>query len=154
LMLVSSLLVFAGLGLGWWLYGRQRIVRAGDPDRLEQLQPALFHALHKGLYIDQFYGVAVQRPAWWLACAADWLERWVWGGAPQVVSALAKGMGWMDFSIDRWVVNKGFDEGSATVATGGRLLARLQDGRIQHYLRLAAGAAALLALLLLLGHGG
>jgi NADH-quinone oxidoreductase subunit L len=154
LMLASSLLVFAGLGLGWWIYGRKPIQRAADADVLERLQPALFRALRKGLYIDQLYALTVQRPAWWIACVADWLERWVWSGTPTAVSALTKGIGWIDFSLDRWVVNKGFDEGCTGVADSGRLLARLQDGRIQNYLRFVGAAVAALALFLLLGHRG
>ena len=154
LMLASSLLVFAGLGLGWWMYGRKPIKHAGDMDALEQLQPALFHALHKGLFVDQIYAETVVRLAWWMALVANWLERWVWSGIPPVVSAVTKGFGWLDLSLDRWVVNKGFDEGCSGVADGGRLLARLQDGRIQNYLRLLAAAVAALAFFLLLGHRG
>jgi NADH-quinone oxidoreductase subunit L len=154
LMLASSLLVFAGLGLGWWMYGRRPIRHAGDMDALEQLQPALFHALHQGLYVDQIYAETVVRLAWWMALVANWLERWVWSGIPPVMSAMAKGFGWLDLSLDRWVVNKGFDEGCSGVADGGRLLARLQDGRIQNYLRLLAAAVAALAFFLLLGHRG
>jgi NADH-quinone oxidoreductase subunit L len=154
LMLASSLLVFAGLGLGWWMYGRKPIQRAADADVLERLQPALFRALRKGLYIDELYVLTIQRPAWWIACVADWLERWVWSGTPTAVSALTKGIGWIDFSLDRWVVNKGFDEGCTGVADSGRLLARLQDGRIQNYLRFVGAAVAALALFLLLGHRG
>jgi NADH-quinone oxidoreductase subunit L len=154
LMLASSLLVFAGLGLGWWMYGRRPIKHAGDMDALEQLQPELFHALRKGLYVDQIYAETVVRLAWWMALAANWLERWVWSGIPLVVSAVTKGFGWLDLSLDRWVVNKGFDEGCNGVADGGRLLARLQDGRIQNYLRLLAAAVAALAFFLLLGHRG
>jgi NADH-quinone oxidoreductase subunit L len=154
LMLASSLLVFAGLGVGWWMYGRKPIRHAGDMDALEQLQPALFHALHKGLYVDQIYAETVVRLAWWMALVANWLEGWVWSGIPPVVSAMAKGFGWIDLSLDRWVVNKGFDEGCSGVADGGRLLARLQDGRIQNYLRLLAAAVAALAFFLLLGHRG
>ena len=154
LMLASSLLVFAGLGLGWWMYGRQPIHRAADADALERLQPALFQALRKGLYIDQLYALTILQTAWWIACVTDWLERWVWSGIPTAVSALTKGLGWMDFSLDRWVVNKGFDEGCTGVAGSGRLLARLQDGRIQYYLRFVGAAVAALALFLLLGHRG
>ena len=153
-MLASSLLVFAGLGLGWWMYGRRPIKHAADTDALERLQPALFHALHKGLFVDQLYAVTVLRLAWWIArrrelAGAMGLER-----HPAGVSAVTKGLGWIDFSLDRWVVNKGFDEGCNGVADGGRLLARLQDGRIQNYLRLLAAAVAALALFLLLGHRG
>jgi NADH-quinone oxidoreductase subunit L len=154
LMLGSSLLVFAGLGLGWWIYGRRPIKHAADADALEKLQPAVFHALRQGLYIDQLYAQTVLRLAWWIAVVANWLERWVWSGIPLMVSALTKGLGWIDFSLDRWVVNKGFDEGCDGVADGGRLLARLQDGRVQNYLRYLGAAVAALALFLLLGHRG
>jgi NADH-quinone oxidoreductase subunit L len=154
LMVGSSLLVFAGLGLGWWLYGRKPIRHAGDKDALERLQPAVFHAFKHALFIDQLYALTVLRLAWWIACVANWLERWIWGGIPVAVSAITKGLGWIDFSLDRWVVNKGFDEGCSGVADGGRLLARLQDGRIQGYLRLLGAAVAALALFLLLGRRG
>ena len=154
LMLASSLLVFAGLGLGWWIYGRRPIRRAANADALDLLQPSLFHALHKGLFIDQLYELTILRLVWWMAIAANWLDRWVWSGIPLAVSALTKSLGWVDFSLDRWVVNKGFDEGCNGVADGGRLLARLQDGRIQNYLRLLAAAVAALAFYLLLGHRG
>jgi hypothetical protein len=89
-----------------------------------------------------------------MAAAANWLDRWVWSGFPLAVSAITKSLGWIDFSLDRWVVNKGFDEGCNGVADGGRWLARLQDGRIQNYLRLLAAAVAALAFYLLLGHRG
>jgi NADH-quinone oxidoreductase subunit L len=154
LMVASSLLVFAGLGLGWWMYGRKPIRHAGDVDALERLQPALFSALHKGLYVDQIYAATVLRLAWWIANIANWLEKWVWSGIPLAVSAVTKGIGWIDFSVDRWVVNKGFDEGCNGVADGGRLLARLQNGLIQNYLRLLGAAVAALAFFLLLGHRG
>jgi NADH-quinone oxidoreductase subunit L len=121
---------------------------------LERLQPALFHALRKGLYIDQLYALTIQRLAWWIAKVTNWLDRWVWSGIPIAVAGLTKGLGWIDFSLDRWIVNKGFDEGCNGVADGGRLLARLQDGRIQNYLRLLGAAVAALALFLLLGHRG
>ncbi len=116
LMLASSLLVFAGLGLGWWMYGRRPIKRAADADALERLQPAVFHALQQGLYMDQLYALTIQRLAWWIANVANWLDRWVWSGIPLAVAALTKGLGWIDFSLDRWVVNKGFDEGCNGVA--------------------------------------
>jgi NADH-quinone oxidoreductase subunit L len=154
LMVASSLLVFAGLGLGWWIYGRRPIRHAADADVLERMQPAVFRALHQGLYVDQLYALTILRLAWFTAIASNWLERWIWGGVPWAVSAVTKGIGWIDFSLDRWVVNKGFDEGCNGVADGGRLLARLQNGRIQHYLRWVGAAVAALALFLLLGHRG
>ncbi|MGC2402283.1 MAG: NADH-quinone oxidoreductase subunit L [Acidobacteriaceae bacterium] len=154
LMVISSMLVFAGLGLGWWMYGRKPIRHAADTDALEKMQPALYRALQKGLYVDQIYALTVVKLTWWIAIAANWLERWVWSGIPMLVSALTKGIGWIDLSLDRWVVNKGFDEGCNGVADGGRLLAKLQDGRVQNYLRLLAAAVAVLAFFLLLEQRG
>jgi NADH-quinone oxidoreductase subunit L len=154
LMTTSSLLVFAGIGLGWWFYGRKPIRHAGDKDVLESAQYALFHTLKHGFFIDQLYAFTVLRLAWWTACIANWLDRWVWSGIPASVAAITKGLGWIDFSVDRWVVNKGFDEGCNGLADGGRLLARLQDGRVQHYLRLLGAAVAILAVFLLLGYKG
>ena len=154
LMLISSLLVFAGLGVGWWFYGRRPIKHAADADALQRMQPALFRVLQKAFYIDQLYALTAQRFAWWLAVSSAWIDRRVWGGIPVAVASLTRGLGWIDFSVDRWVVNKGFDEGCDRVAGGGRLLARLQDGRVQQYLRLLGAAVAALALFLLLGHRG
>jgi NADH-quinone oxidoreductase subunit L len=94
------------------------------------------------------------RPAWWIATLAGFMDRWIWSGIPQVVSALTQSAGWIDSSLDRWVVNRGFDEGCNGVASGGRWLARLQNGLIQNYLRLLGAAVAALAFFLLLGHKG
>jgi NADH-quinone oxidoreductase subunit L len=154
LMVASSLLVFAGLYLGWWMYGRRPIRHAGDPDALERLQPALFHLLHKGFYIDQLYALTILRLAWWMANLANFVDRWIWSGIPLAVSALVQGVGFVDSSLDRWAVNKAFDEGCNGVAGGGRLLARLQNGLVQNYLRLLGAAVAALAFFLLLGHKG
>ena len=153
-MLTSSLLVFAGLGAGWWVYGRRPIARAADADALERLQPAVFYALRKGLYVDQLYALTIQRLAWWMALGANWLERWVWGGMPRVAVALTRGLGSIDASLDRRMLDQGFEEGCDGVAGAGRLLARLQDGKVQHYLRWLGAAVAAFACFMLLGHGG
>jgi NADH-quinone oxidoreductase subunit L len=154
LMLSSSLLVFAGLGLGWWLYVRKPIRHAADPDALEKIQPAVFRALQKAFYVDQLYAATIVKLTWLLSLFADWLERWVWSGVPTLVSACMKRLGWLDLSLDRWVVNQGFDEGCQGVANGGRLLALLQNGRAQDYLRLLAVAVAVLGFFLLWEHKG
>ncbi len=154
LMLVSSLIVFAGLGLGWWFYGRKPILEATDPDALERLQPGIFHALGNRLYVDEFYGVTVIALARFLAAFSAWLDRWIFGGAVKLISWLVKGFGWLDAGADKFVVNGGFDEGCRGVARGGRLFARLQNGRVQTYLSVIAAALVLLAVLLFWGHSG
>jgi proton-translocating NADH-quinone oxidoreductase chain L len=148
LMAVSSVIVFAGLGLGWWFYGRKPIVSAGAPDALEQLQPGIFRALAKRLYVDEFYDATVIRAAWWGSQLFDWMDRWVWNGVVQLVAWIVTGIAWMDSSLDTYVVNTGFDESCKGFVQGGRLMSRLQNGRVQSYLRVLG--IALIALVLLL----
>jgi NADH-quinone oxidoreductase subunit L len=154
LMIASSLIVFAGLGLGWWLYGRKPIVNATDPDALERIQPAVFHALGNRLYVDELYEHTVIALARFGAAFAAWLDRWILGGVVRAVAALVTGLGWFDAGVDRYVVNGGFDEGCREVARGGRLFSRLQNGQVQNYLRVIAGALVVLGVILLWGHKG
>ena len=47
------------------------------------------------------------------------------------------------------MVDGGFDKGCEEIATGGGLLARVQSGRVQMYLRLLALAVVVLAAILI-----
>src|SRR5579875_3219939 len=100
LMIVSSLIVFAGLGLGWWLYGRRPIQRATDPDALEVLQPALFHVLQQRFFVDEIYDATFLRLARIASFTADRLDRWILGGAVQAIAGLARLLGHIDDAID------------------------------------------------------
>jgi len=148
-MLTSSLIVFVGLGLGWWFYGRKPIVSAEAPDALERLQPQIFHLLGNKFYVDEFYQATFIRCNAWLARVSDWFDRWIWNGAVSVVSYFVLGLSWLARSADTYVVNPGFDEGCHTVTAGGKLLARLQNGRTQNYLRLVGVAFAVLVVFLI-----
>ncbi len=148
-MFSSSIIVFAGLGLGWWFYGRRPIVNAEAPDALERLQPQIFHLLRHKFYVDEFYQATFIRWNWWLSRVSDWFDRRIWNGAVWGVSYLVLGLSWLARSADTYVVNPGFDEGCHTVTAGGKLLARLQNGRTQNYLRLVGFAFAVLVILLI-----
>jgi NADH-quinone oxidoreductase subunit L len=154
LMLYSSLLVFAGLLLGWWFYGRKAIVRATDPDALGRRIPAVFHALAHRLYVDEFYGFTVIALTRFASAFSAFLDRFIFGGVVNLVSWIVTGLGWFDSGVDRYVVNGGFDLGCREVNFGGRLIASLQNGRVQNYLRVIAGALVVFAALLLWGHRG
>ena len=154
LMVVSSAIVFAGLVLGWWLYGRRPISRADDPDALEQLQPGVFHALSQRLYVDEFYELSVIRMARWSSRVFNWMDRWIWNGVVQAVAWMVTGFAWIDSSLDVYVVNPGFDEGCEGFVQGGRLMSRLQSGRVQNYLRVLGIALIAFVLFLFWGRKG
>jgi NADH-quinone oxidoreductase subunit L len=151
LMTISSLVVFIGLGLGWWFYGRKPLEQSEQPDPLEQMRPDIFGLLRHKYYVDEVYEHTVIAFNAWFARACDWLDYWVWNGAVQVVSLLVVGISWVNCFCDEFVVNLGFDEGCKGVALGGRFLSRLQSGRVQNYLRVIGIALAALALLLIWG---
>jgi NADH-quinone oxidoreductase subunit L len=154
LMAVSSIIVFAGLALGWWLYGRKPVARTDEPDALERTAPGLFHALGHRLYVDEFYDATVIRMTRWAAGFFDWMDRRVWNGAVQLVVWTVNRLAWMDSLIDAGVINTGFDEGCEGFARGGRTISRLQSGRVQNYLRILGIALIVLALFLVWGRKG
>jgi NADH-quinone oxidoreductase subunit L len=151
LMVLSSVVVFSGLGLGWWFYGRKGVPGTEARDALEGLQPDVFALLRNKYFVDEIYEATVIRfNAWW-AQVCDWLDYWVWNGAVQLVSLLVIGLGWLDHVLDEYVVNSGFDEGCRGLTKGGTLMSRLQCGRVQRYLRLIGVALTVLVLVLIWG---
>jgi len=151
LMAVSSVIVLAGIGLGWWLYGRKALTRADAPDVLEQIRPDVFALLSRKYFVDEVYESSVIRfNAWW-ARVCDWLDAWVWNGLVQIASHVVLGLSWVNRLFDEYVVNLGFDRSCRGLTEGGTLLSRLQNGRVQSYLRVIGMALAALVLLLIWG---
>ncbi|MGA3332651.1 MAG: NADH-quinone oxidoreductase subunit L [Terracidiphilus sp.] len=147
LLATSSLVVFLGLGLGWWFYGNKS-PQPEEPDALEISAPWLWAPLHDRLYVDEFYGVTVIAFFAWWARVADWLDRRVWGG---IVVAVAWLFGlWAQFNrfLDVNWVDGGFDKTCEELSSGGGLLASVQTGRVQNYLRILAVAVVALAIIL------
>ncbi len=148
LMGTSTGVVFSGLGLGWWLYGN-RSPKPEEPDVLERATPLVWGWLRDRLYVDELYGVTVIAFYDWWARVADWLDRRMWGG---VVAGVAWVFGqWAQLNrfLDTQWVDGSFDKGCEDLSTGGGLLARVQTGRVQTYLRILALAVVALAAILI-----
>src|SRR6185436_5816181 len=75
LMILSSLIVFAGVGLGWYFYGRKPIERAEAMDVLEQREPGFFGLLRNKFYVDEFYDATVIRFHAWAGSFTDCVDR-------------------------------------------------------------------------------
>jgi NADH-quinone oxidoreductase subunit L len=148
LMLTSTAVVAIGYALGWVLYVGKSPA-ANEPDALESKIGPVWTALSNRLYVDEFYGVTVIAFYYWWARVADWFDRRVWGG---IVAAVTGFFGlWAKFNrfLDENFVNGGFDKGCEELSIGGGLLARMQSGRVQTYLRLLALAVVVLAAILI-----
>jgi NADH-quinone oxidoreductase subunit L len=148
---MSTVIVAAGIGLGWWFYGRKPIESSAQKDVLEVLRPDIFVLLRNKFYVDELYAATIIRfNAWWAGFCDD-LDYWVWHGAVLAVGYGVLGLSWVSRFFDLYVINLGFDEGCKGVSRGGKYLSLLQNGRVQNYLRVIGVALALLGLLLLWG---
>ena len=151
LMIASSVIVFVGIGLGWWFYGRRPSEQSEQPDPVEVMRPDIFSLLKHKYYIDEVYERTVIAFNAWFARACDWLDFWIWNGLVQLVSYVVIGVSWVSRFCDEFVVNLGFDESCKRLTVGGRILSRLQSGRVQNYLRVIGIGLAVLALLMIWG---
>jgi NADH-quinone oxidoreductase subunit L len=153
-MISSTIIVFIGLGIGWWFYGRNPIQSTDAPDPLERLIPAIFNILRNGFFVDDFYNGTVVRWFVWCSRICDWLDRWVWSGAVKLASRLVLGLSRLSRSLDVTVVNRYFDQSCSELTMGGQILSRLQAGDAQNYLRIVGIAFAAFVLFLIWGYHG
>jgi NADH-quinone oxidoreductase subunit L len=150
-MLISTVVVFIGIGLGWWLYGRKPVEDANAPDVLERAQPDVYQLLKRKYFVDEAYEWSfVQLNAWWAKTCA-WLDTVIVSGAVQLCSYIVLGLSALNRAIDDFVINSGFDQGCRGVGLGGKLMSQLQNGRVQSYLRVIGIALAVLVLFLIWG---
>ena len=151
LMLLSIGLVGAGLGLGWWLYGRKLRQTAEARDPLTVAAPAVMAALANRLGFDEFYAATVGRLNDFTAALAHGLDRWVFGGLVDFLAALGIFSGTINRQVDEDTLNDGFDRVSASIRGSGVRYSRAQTGEAHGYLRVMAVAFIVLALVLVLG---
>ena len=149
-MVWSTAVVVVGVGLGWWLYGRKPL-SSTEEDVLERVQPEVFGLLRRKYYVDEIYDWAIVGLNTRFARACDLLDSIVWSGGVMLLSYLVVGLAWVSRVFDEKVVDSGFDQGCNGVTLGGRLMSRLQNGRVQNYLRVIGVALTILALLVIWG---
>jgi NADH-quinone oxidoreductase subunit L len=145
MMLMSLLLVAAGIGLGAFLYRVSIQDRQRDP--LERAQPALFRFLANRMWIDELYAATVLLWSRTAALVSDWLDRYFWDGLVRGIGTLGQTFGIFTRGVDERGINAGVDQ----TMTGGRGLGRTisdwHSGQIQRYLGAIAVAAVALLLL-------
>ena len=151
LMLLSIGLVGVGLGLGWWLYGRQLRTTAEARDPLVVTAPQVMAALANRLGFDELYAATVGRLNHFTATLAQGIDRWVLGGLVNFLAQLGVFSGTVNRQLDEDGLNGGFDQISASVRGSGQRYAQAQTGEAHGYLRVMAVAFIVLALVLVLG---
>jgi len=147
LMTTSSIVVLAGIVLGAWIYG-WRSPSPDEPDVLEQSARPIWRLLRGKFFIDELYGATVIAFFLWWARVADWIDRRIWGGAVAIVTGTFTAWARLNRFLDANWVDGAFDKGCEELSSGGGLLSRAQNGRVQTYLRLLALGVIVLAVIL------
>ena len=150
-MLLSAIIVAIGIGSAWALYSKISDQPAESSDPLEKLPFRIFNLFRNKFFIDELYEYTVLRLNAAVTHFADWLDRAVWGGIVKAFSSLTVGLSWFSRTVDEQVVNLGFDQGCESVRDSSRTLSKIQDGKVQHYLRYIGIALVVLALALIWG---
>jgi len=150
-MLFSAIIVAIGIGSAWALYSKISDQPAEPTDPLEKLPFRIFHLLRNKFFIDELYENTFLRLNAAVTQFADWLDRAVWGGIVKAFSGLTLGLSWFSRTVDEQVVNLGFDQGCESVRDSSRALSKIQDGKVQNYLRYIGVALVVLALALIWG---
>jgi len=148
LMAVSIVVVGTGIGFAWKLYGNES-PKAEDPDVLEKSVPLVWGWLRDRLYVDELYDVTVIAFYYGWARVADFLDRRVWGGLVALVAWVFAQWAKLSRFLDTNVVDGSFDKGCEEIYTSGGILSRVQNGRVQAYLRILALAFVALAAILI-----
>jgi len=151
LLLLSTLVVGAAFFLGWRIYSKAALQSPREKDPLEKSLPALFWLLQNKFFIDEIYAATVIRLNTAFSSFADWMDRVIWGGAVSAVSALTFVCARINRAFDELGINAGFDFGCDELRGAGGFLSWMQNGRVQHYLRIAGLGLSLLLLALIWG---
>ncbi|MEX2382493.1 MAG: proton-conducting transporter membrane subunit, partial [Opitutales bacterium] len=133
LMLLSILLVGAGVGAAAFIYGRSDR-HAEESDPIERRYPRAYGALANRLYIDEFYRVTLIRLHHNAGRMADLLDRFVWNGMVGAISSLSLFLSKLSYALDRLFLNRGFDSGCETIRDSGGRISSWHNGNIQTYL--------------------
>jgi len=137
-----------GILIGWVIYGRKTMEKATDEDPLASVIPAMFTFLNRKWYIDELYDLTIIRFTTTCASFFRLVDKLVVDGFLHAIAWIAWGLSQL-FRLggDEFFINGGFDASCESVRLGGKVLAKLQNGRVQNYFRVLSLGAAILLLI-------
>jgi NADH-quinone oxidoreductase subunit L len=151
LLLVSAVVVAAGIALGWWFYGLLPAEKPDETDPLEQQFPEQFSWSRGKFFVDELYAATVVKWNARLGELCDGLDRRVLDLLVSIVGWATTGCAQVAKLFDEFVVNKLFDAGCTEVRRGAEAASELQSGQIHQYLRSIGLALVLFVFILAVG---
>jgi NADH-quinone oxidoreductase subunit L len=137
-----------GILLGWVIYGRKTMEKATDADPLAAVVPGIFTFLNRKWYIDELYEATIIH--FTVACGMFFrlVDKLVVDGILHAIAKIARALSQVfRWGGDEFIINGGFDAGCESMRLGGKVLAKLQSGRVQNYFRVLSLGTAILLLI-------
>src|SRR5512137_2615746 len=145
--------LFQGMGvaaatIGWFFAmklfkdGKSRV-----PHDLKHRYFGFWTVVYNKYYVDEAYHALVVRPALFLAAFLSWFDQHVIDWLVNFAGWLARLFAAIDDAIDKYVVDGAVNGVGGLTREGGRVLRRIETGRIQTYLYGAALGSLLVVLL-------
>ncbi|HRL10462.1 MAG TPA: NADH-quinone oxidoreductase subunit L [Aggregatilineales bacterium] len=137
-VLTSFAVALGGLGLGYLMYGR-RPLTAGEPDPLVRILGPMHGILKNKYYFDELYQIVLIKPAQAVsAFVADMIDRGVIDGILHLIGRVSAWIGDLAKTFNLWLIDGVGDGIPMGIARFGGWFRKLQTGRVQNYLLLAA----------------
>jgi len=145
--------LFQGMGvaaatIGWFFAmklfkdGKSRV-----PQDLKSRYFGFWTVVYNKYYVDEAYHALVIRPALFLAAFLSWFDQHVIDWFVNFVGWVARLFAAIDDAIDKYIVDGAVNGVGGLTREGGRVLRRIETGRIQTYLYGAAFGSLLVVLL-------
>jgi NADH-quinone oxidoreductase subunit L len=145
--------LFQGMGvaaatIGWFFAmklfkdGKSRV-----PQDLKARYFGFWTVVYNKYYVDEAYHALIIRPALFLAAFLSWFDQHVIDWFVNFVGWVARLFAAIDDAIDKYVVDGAVNGVGGLTREGGRVLRRIETGRIQTYLYGAAFGSLLVVLL-------
>ncbi len=131
-MLISVVMAFAGIGLGYFVYGRKPLV-AGQRDPLERMG-VVWTVLRNKYYIDEIYRATIIRGTIGLANIFFRFDLGIIDGIVNLIGKLTERWSWVSRLFDVYVID-GIVNGLGRLTSAvGQELRYIQTGRVQNYM--------------------
>lgn len=154
-VLTSFGVALGGLYLGYLLYWRKPL-KAGDPDPVQvALGDTVYDLLYNRYYMDELYEIVFVKPSQWFSrnVASEFIDRGVIDGFIHLIARVANFIGDLFKVLNLWLIDGVGDGIPQGIGRFGQWFRRVQTGRAQQYLVLAALAAIVIGLVFAVSAG-
>ena len=154
-VIMSIVVVFIGLGAGWWIYGRKEF-EAGQPDPLVRPLGPVYTFLENKWWWDELYEMLFINPTKYFSRTVvyEWIDRGLIDGTLHLIGRSVFALGRYFKRFEEVVISGGVDWLKDQVLIAAQEFRALQTGKIQEYVLVSVLIGWALAVVVLLINSG